>query len=213
MSKGSQQMKFWKLTSAATVLILSTSANAALINVGYDDFNNPSLNSINPNDGASDFLANITNWVLLYEDNDGTGTLSINASSDFIGNMEINNAILTTNSNGSLHVDGTIDFLGFGGFSANFIGDIAITYDYDEMNDVTVFGFSPIELVGLDYSGLLMLDGPFLGHLLDFNVTASALAYVENPFPVYSPVPLPAAVWLFGSGLIGLIGLARRKKA
>ena len=26
-------------------------------------------------------------------------------------------------------------------------------------------------------------------------------------------VPVPAAVWLFGSGLLGLIGLARRKKA
>ncbi len=25
-------------------------------------------------------------------------------------------------------------------------------------------------------------------------------------------VPVPAAVWLFGSGLIGLAGLARRKK-
>lgn len=28
-----------------------------------------------------------------------------------------------------------------------------------------------------------------------------------------SQVPLPAAVWLFGSGLIGLVGMARRKKA
>ena len=28
-----------------------------------------------------------------------------------------------------------------------------------------------------------------------------------------SPVPVPAAVWLFGFGLIGLIGVARRKKA
>jgi hypothetical protein len=27
-----------------------------------------------------------------------------------------------------------------------------------------------------------------------------------------SPVPVPAAVWLFGSGLIGLVGIARRKK-
>lgn len=26
------------------------------------------------------------------------------------------------------------------------------------------------------------------------------------------PVPVPAAVWLFGSGLLGLIGIARRKK-
>ena len=28
-----------------------------------------------------------------------------------------------------------------------------------------------------------------------------------------SQVPVPAAVWLFGSGLIGLVGIARRKKA
>lgn len=27
-----------------------------------------------------------------------------------------------------------------------------------------------------------------------------------------SPVPVPAAVWLFGSGLVGLAGLARRKR-
>ncbi|MCP4503572.1 MAG: VPLPA-CTERM sorting domain-containing protein, partial [Deltaproteobacteria bacterium] len=27
-----------------------------------------------------------------------------------------------------------------------------------------------------------------------------------------SAVPAPAAIWLFGSGLIGLIGVARRKK-
>ena len=29
----------------------------------------------------------------------------------------------------------------------------------------------------------------------------------------FNPVPVPAAVWLFGSGLIGLVGVARRKKA
>jgi hypothetical protein len=28
-----------------------------------------------------------------------------------------------------------------------------------------------------------------------------------------APVPIPAAAWLFGSGLLGLIGIARRKAA
>ena len=29
---------------------------------------------------------------------------------------------------------------------------------------------------------------------------------------VVSPVPVPAAAWLFGSGLVGLVGISRRKK-
>jgi len=29
----------------------------------------------------------------------------------------------------------------------------------------------------------------------------------------FTPVPIPAAIWLFGSGLLGMIGIARRKKA
>jgi len=38
----------------------------------------------------------------------------------------------------------------------------------------------------------------------DLNITSEAGAPT-------SPIPLPPAVWLFGSGLIGLIGVARRK--
>lgn len=38
---------------------------------------------------------------------------------------------------------------------------------------------------------------------LDDRVTLTA---IDMP-----AVPIPAAVWMFGSGLIGLIGLARRK--
>lgn len=30
---------------------------------------------------------------------------------------------------------------------------------------------------------------------------------------IVSTVPLPTSVWLFGSGLLGLIGIARRKAA
>ena len=43
------------------------------------------------------------------------------------------------------------------------------------------------------------------------------LSYTDNVFNYYvtttSAVPVPAAAWLFGSGLLGLVGVARRKKA
>jgi hypothetical protein len=40
------------------------------------------------------------------------------------------------------------------------------------------------------------------------------MTFLGNPNLVAaSAVPVPAAVWLFGSGLLGLIGIARRKKA
>jgi hypothetical protein len=29
----------------------------------------------------------------------------------------------------------------------------------------------------------------------------------------FTPIPVPAAVWLFGSGLLGLVGISRRKKS
>lgn len=40
---------------------------------------------------------------------------------------------------------------------------------------------------------------------------AGAVAGIDNYMATI--VPVPAAAWLFGSGLIGLIGIARRKKA
>ena len=42
--------------------------------------------------------------------------------------------------------------------------------------------------------------------------TTGSVAGIDN-YRTTSPVPVPAAVWLFGSGLIGLIGIARRKKS
>jgi len=42
------------------------------------------------------------------------------------------------------------------------------------------------------------------------------LGYVNNgsgpPNPP-KPVPIPATIWLFGAGLIGMIGFTKRRKA
>jgi len=52
-----------------------------------------------------------------------------------------------------------------------------------------------------------MIDGPFSGNNANFNITSLTLT------SAVPEVPVPAAVWLFGSGLLGLVGIARRKKA
>jgi len=46
-----------------------------------------------------------------------------------------------------------------------------------------------------------------------FGQKSNATAWFDNvAIGDVSAVPIPAAVWLFGSGLLGLIGIARRKK-
>jgi hypothetical protein len=55
--------------------------------------------------------------------------------------------------------------------------------------------------------GSPMVAGPFPGFNANFDIQT---IHVDS---VVSGVPVPAAVWLFGSGLVGLVGVARRKKA
>jgi hypothetical protein len=57
-------------------------------------------------------------------------------------------------------------------------------------------------------SGSPMIDGPFRGLNVNFDIGSGNSLTVLS----VSSVPVPAAVWLFGSGLIGLVGFARRKK-
>ena len=45
-------------------------------------------------------------------------------------------------------------------------------------------------------------------HLISDNPTVGS--YLDNLS--FNPVPVPAAAWLFGSGLVGLIGVGRRRK-
>jgi hypothetical protein len=62
-----------------------------------------------------------------------------------------------------------------------------------------------------DGSGQLQIQVlPIAGGIYGVN---SALAGLQIHGVLISAVPVPAAVWLFGSGLIGLAGMARRKKS
>ena len=50
--------------------------------------------------------------------------------------------------------------------------------------------------------GTAMTAGPFAGFSPFFSINTDYSA----------PIPIPAAAWLFGSGLLGLVGVARRRR-
>jgi hypothetical protein len=56
----------------------------------------------------------------------------------------------------------------------------------------------------LDYNAVVP-SGSFIGVAYQFHITGT--------IGEQTVIPIPAAVWLFGSGLLGLVGVARRRKA
>lgn len=74
------------------------------------------------------------------------------------------------------------------------------------------------DLSGLSNDGSNFVTVGDLGLALAFNLTGASAELVINydtqPLPPsVSPVPLPAAFWLFGTALFGLVGFSKRRKA
>ena len=82
------------------------------------------------------------------------------------------------------------------------------TGPFTNLRGSTYYGTSTTGYVGGTIWAFTMFNGSQTIQSTDSFIT---------PWAVYSgdvsAVPVPAAVWLFGSGLIGLLGVARRKKA
>lgn len=70
---------------------------------------------------------------------------------------------------------------------------------------IAVTGSDPFFDDGI--AGSPQIDGPFPGMQVSIDIGSGDSLTVLS----VSAVPVPAAVWLFGSGLLGLIGIARRK--
>ncbi|OQW78660.1 MAG: exosortase [Proteobacteria bacterium ST_bin11] len=75
--------------------------------------------------------------------------------------------------------------------------------------------FGPVELV--QYLAYWDLSGPASNYLFSFNSAGHSLSLGQVAIDIgpstapITAVPLPAAVWLFGAGLMGFLGLNRKK--
>jgi hypothetical protein len=84
----------------------------------------------------------------------------------------------------------------------------------------SVYNLYPIVALGIELDDFTSLTGPVTDLRLTIgdrwcgdDSTRGSCSSLPSFVGGYSVVPVPAAVWLFGSGLVGLVGLARRKKA
>jgi hypothetical protein len=86
----------------------------------------------------------------------------------------------------------------------------AAKYGMIGANDMSALGTS-VQLFGFTGNGG---TGTLQSYILGTaGVDASGnLTFTGNGTTPPPPVPLPAAVWLFGSGLMGLVGISRRRK-
>ncbi len=123
-----------------------------------------------------------------------------------------------------------------GGIPIAGISSFSFTFDYDELINQIFWGPYDASCSGcngytppLSMAGGLdgFIDDGFLIDQLNFNyslsftrigqtipsvtsLTATSNIFIQSSY-IFTPVPVPAAIWLFGSGIIGLVGLAKRK--
>lgn len=94
------------------------------------------------------------------------------------------------------------------------------TFSFTDATELAIFtGTTPVSLsllVDTTAQAEFCVPNPFTGQEECAPVPVTYSGFYTGDLSVtytYDPVPVPAAVWLFGSGLIGLIGVARRRKA
>lgn len=183
-------MKCYKTIITATALALSTSVNAATFNFYQGGFT----------DGA--FISG----TFTFEDMDLDGQLSsfngelLDFSMSFSGNSLVSAFSID-------FIDADVNNIVYDLNEGVFLGDGALNFPLSEGIN-TVKNISEMAYVAGAALGDSCLIGGVCGLVANGIGGDSTLEYVT-----VSAVPVPAAVWLFGSGLISLLGLAKRRKA
>jgi len=161
--------------------------------------------------------------------NGGVGNFTVNVvtgvSDPLLGPGQIDlNSINVTGGNGALRIKLTdTDYTGtVPAYTANYGGTTSGSVDFDFLHDSgnTEFGgtsfFDPALASGGAFSGsssnAVNPGSPYsltIEALISHTIGAGQISSFDAHLV---PVPVPAAVWLFGSGLLGMVGIARRRR-
>ena len=200
------------ISLAATALVLSTSVNAAIIST---DWQTAGDNLI-----THDTVSGL-NWLDLTE----TNNLSLNAVGTMLADGELYDGfrVATQAEVVALWSNFGIDLSSSGPSSATgvdpgipaaaaYLGNIL--HEYDPLYSYGTLGyidrFDEYHLSNAYHMGAYTNDEKSFYIQSQPGDRFSSYELIGT-YLVYSVVPVPSAIWLFGTGLIGLIGVARRK--
>ena len=200
------RVKFWQVIISKTALIVTTNANASLIDRGngliYDtDLDITWLQDANY---AQTSGYDVDGKLFWDEATSWTSELEYAGYTDWrlpsAGSQNGRNTHLFGSELGHLYY---VDNIGAtnGGPFVNFLSGQYIDFSND-------WYWTDTQVIRPNTSAFRFADG--FQDIRYENSLYSAWAVHDGDIGA-SVVPVPAAVWLFGSGLIGLIGLAKRK--
>ena len=211
--------KVLKAAIVATSMLAATSASAAVVTLDFEGIGNfsPVGNFYNGGAGTNYGIQfSPTTLALVDSDAGGNGNIANEPSSNTVMFfLDASNAILdvaagfdtgfsffySSSTTASVNVyDGL-------GATGNLLASLVLAAQFSENCSGDPNGafcnFSPI---GVLFGGI--------AKSIDFGGTANQIAFdnitLGSAAPGISPVPLPAAAWLFGSALLGFAGFKRR---
>jgi len=176
-----------RILSASIVMLASMAANAALINGTMTTGGNYSVIQSNVND-----LTTVSDIKLMSVHTNGTAEASFS-----------NISFLTPDSAGPFALTSLTSFSPV----TNFFTYAGWQLD---LNTLLVASDSSAGFLHLSGTGVVSGNG-YVATNATWSFSANNATKYSMSVTALATVPVPAAAWLFGSGLIGLVGVARRK--
>jgi len=205
-------MMFWKFLITTSILVLSTSVNAALINNG--SYTTDDISGL-------DWLDLNLTTSMTYND-----ALTANPEWRHATNAEVEN-LFGTLFPGYYNTDTNLNFSSSQNGEAYFNQDSDVNYFEDLFGPTySESGFSFTSGLYLDEDNNLRLagtsrsiaEGWTVVNGTEYSVDANRFISSDTHYGFGSYmvrttiVPVPAAIWLFGSGLIALVAFTRNRK-